>query len=250
MAERIIHTKDERLTAINIDDGDSMDLLLYTDATCRVEICLGVGATLHVTQVEEDVEKTIDCEMTIIQKANSRLTHTVVTHSCDEVKNTLEVRLEGEGAECECNGCVILNKDEYVENHTLIRHIVPHCTSNELYKYLLNDSSRGTFYGKVLVEQGAQKTSSSMKNQNLCATRDARMDTQPILEIYADDVKCQHGATIGQMDDAALFYMAQRGISLPVARQLLQTAFLSEVISLIGVEEVRERVKVQMLKLY
>ncbi len=245
MVERRINTRGACPT-IRVEDGGSMDLLLHTDTTCRVEICVGVGATLNVTQVEEDIEEAIECNLIVTQKANSRLTHMVVTRACHDVTNHLEVRLEGEGAECECNGCVILRRDEHVENHTLIRHIATHCTSNELYKYLLTDSSRGTFFGKVLVAQGAQKTSSSMRNQNLCATREARMDTQPILEIYADDVKCQHGATIGQMDDAALFYMAQRGISLPVARQLLQAAFLFEVVSLIRVEEVRERVTLSL----
>ena len=105
---------------------------------------------------------------------------------------------------------MIADKQQHVDNNTLITHKVPHCTSNELYKYVLDDQSTGAFAGRVLVEHGAQKTSSQMTNQNLTATKEARMYTQPMLEIYADDVKCAHGSTVGQLNDAALFYMRQK----------------------------------------
>ena len=124
----------------------------------------------------------------------------------------------GEGAECSCNGCVIADKKQHVDNNTLITHHVSHCTSNELYKYVLDDESTGAFAGRVLVKKDAQKTVSQMTNQNLTATKQARMYTQPMLEIYADDVKCAHGSTVGQLNDAALFYMQQRGISKKEAR--------------------------------
>ena len=120
-------------------------------------------------------------------------------------------------------------------------HKVPHCTSNELYKYVLGDQSTGAFAGRVLVEQGAQKTSSQMTNQNLTATKEARMYTQPMLEIYADDVKCAHGSTVGQLNDAALFYMRQRGIPLEEARLLLQNAFINEVVDKMKLEPLRDR---------
>ena len=126
-------------------------------------------------------------------------------------------------------------------NHNVITHRVPHCTSNELYKYVLDDKAIGAFAGRVLVEHGAQKTTSQMTNQNLTATKEARMYTQPMLEIYADDVKCAHGSTVGQLNDAALFYMRQRGISLAEAKLLLQNAFINEVIDKMRLEPLRDR---------
>jgi Fe-S cluster assembly protein SufD len=138
---------------------------------------------------------------------------------------------------------VIADKQQHVDNNTLITHHVPHCTSNELYKYVLDDEATGAFAGRVLVEHGAQKTVSQMTNQNLCATRKARMFTQPMLEIYADDVKCAHGSTVGQLNDAAMFYMRQRGIPEKEARTLLQQAFVGEVIDRIELESLRDRLR-------
>ena len=136
---------------------------------------------------------------------------------------------------------MIADKQQHVDNNTLITHHVPHCTSNELYKYVLDEKATGAFAGRVLVEHGAQKTSSQMTNQNLTATKEARMYTQPMLEIYADDVKCAHGSTVGQLNDAALFYMRQRGISLQEAKLLLQNAFINEVIDKMQLEPLRDR---------
>ena len=116
-----------------------------------------------------------------------------------------------------------------------------HFTSNELYKYVLDDEATGAFAGKVLVRHGAQHTTSQETNQNLCATKQARMFTQPMLEIYADDVKCAHGSTVGQLNDAALFYMRQRGISEKEAKLLLEFAFVNEVIDQIKLEPLRDR---------
>ena len=123
----------------------------------------------------------------------------------------------------------------------LIDHKTGHCSSNVLYKYVLDDQSVGAFAGRVLVREGSQKTVSQETNRNLCATKEARMYTQPMLEIYADDVKCAHGSTVGQLNDAALFYMRQRGISLDEAKFLLQFAFAAEVIDQIKVEPLRDR---------
>ena len=130
------------------------------------------------------------------------------------------------------NGCVIADKAQVVDNNTLIDHKVGHCNSRELYKYVLDGKAVGAFAGRVLVRHGAQKTTSEERNQNICATREARMFTQPMLEIYADDVKCSHGSTVGQLNDAALFYMQQRGISLKEAKLLLEFAFINEVIDI------------------
>ena len=153
----------------------------------------------------------------------------------------MDLQLSGEGAECQLGGCVIADKQQHVDNNTLITHHASHCTSNQLYKYVLDEEATGAFAGKVYVAPGAQKTSSQMTNQNLCATRTTRMFTQPMLEIYADDVKCAHGSTVGQLNDAAVFYMQQRGISLEQARLLLEIAFINEVIDQIELVPLRDR---------
>jgi Fe-S cluster assembly protein SufD len=136
---------------------------------------------------------------------------------------------------------VIADKHQHVDNNTLITHRASHCTSRELYKYVIDDHAVGAFAGRVLVEPGAQKTVSQMTNQNLTATKTARMYTQPMLEIYADDVKCAHGSTVGQLNDAALFYMRQRGISEREARLLLQNAFVNEAIDQMQLKPLRDR---------
>ena len=136
---------------------------------------------------------------------------------------SIDLVFKGEGAECWCNGCVIADHSEHVDNNTLIDHQVGHCDSHELYKYVLDGKAVGAFAGKVLVRHGSQKTTSQETNQNLVMTKTARMYTQPMLEIYADDVKCAHGSTVGQLNDAALFYMQQRGIDEHEAKRRSQT---------------------------
>lgn len=177
----------------------------------------------------------------IEQQANSRVAHNIITLHNGITRNRTDLTFNGEGAECNLCGCVIADKNQFVDNNTLIDHKVGHCTSNELYKYVLDDKATGAFAGRVLVRHGAQKTISQETNRNLCATKEARMFTQPMLEIYADDVKCAHGSTVGQLNDAALFYMRQRGISLKEAKLLLEFAFVNEVIDTMKLEPLRDR---------
>ena len=211
-------------------------------ATQVIEAYVGENASLDLYCLEETHHKNVRVSNVYIdQQANSRVNHNVITLHNGVTRNKLDLTFSGEGAECACYGCVIADKQQHVDNNTLITHKVPHCTSNELYKYVLDDKSTGAFAGRVLVEHGAQKTTSQMTNQNLTATKEARMYTQPMLEIYADDVKCAHGSTVGQLNDAALFYMRQRGISLQEAKVLLQNAFINEVIDKMQLEPLRDR---------
>ena len=211
-------------------------------ATQVIEAFVGENASLDLYCLEETHYKNVRVSNVYIdQQANSRVNHNVITLHNGITRNKLDLTFSGEGAECQCFGCVIADKQQHVDNNTLITHHVPHCTSNELYKYVLDDQAVGAFAGRVLVEHGAQKTSSQMTNQNLTATKEARMYTQPMLEIYADDVKCAHGSTVGQLNDAALFYMRQRGISLDEAKLLLQNAFINEVIDQMKLEPLRDR---------
>jgi len=211
-------------------------------ATQVIEAYVGDNASLDLYCMEETHHKNVRVSNVYIdQQANSRVNHNVITLHNGITRNKLDLTFSGEGAECQCYGCVIADKQQHVDNNTLITHKVPHCTSNELYKYVLDDKATGAFAGRVLVEHGAQKTTSQMTNQNLTATKEARMFTQPMLEIYADDVKCAHGSTVGQLNDAALFYMRQRGISLQEAKLLLQNAFINEVIDKMQLEPLRDR---------
>ena len=211
-------------------------------ATQVIEAYVGENASLDLYCLEETHYKNVRVSNVYIeQQANSRVNHNVITLHNGITRNKLDLHFSGPGAECQCYGCVIADKQQHVDNNTLITHHVPHCTSNELYKYVLDNAAVGAFAGRVLVEHGAQQTVSQMTNQNLTATHDARMFTQPMLEIYADDVKCAHGSTVGQLNDAALFYMQQRGISQREAKLLLQNAFINEVIDKMQLEPLRDR---------
>lgn len=209
-----------------------------------IEAYVGENASLDLYCLEETHYKNVRVSNLYIQQAaNSRLRHHVITLHNGITRNQTNLVFKGEGSECDLCGCVIADKEQHVDNNTLIDHQVGHCTSHELYKYVLDEKSVGAFAGKVLVRHDAQKTISEEVNQNLCTTKDARMYTQPMLEIYADDVKCSHGSTVGQLNDAAMFYMRQRGISEKEARLLLEFAFVNEVIDRIQMEPLRDRLR-------
>ena len=239
-----------RRVHIVLEEGAELKLL-FCDHTADdhdflttqvIEAYVGEGAQLELYCLEETHNKNIRVSNVYIdQQKDSRVTHNVITLHNGVTRNRLDLTLSGEGAECQCYGCVIADKQQHVDNNTLIVHKATHCTSQELYKYVLDGHSTGAFAGRVLVEPGAQKTTSQMTNQNLCASREARMYTQPMLEIYADDVKCAHGSTVGQLNDQALFYMRQRGIPEKEARTLLQVAFINQVIDQITLTPLRDR---------
>lgn len=211
-------------------------------ATQVIEAYVADNASLDLYCLEETHYKNHRVSNVYIeQQRDSRVNHNVITLHNGVTRNRLDLMLKGEGAECYCSGCVIADRQQHVDNNTLIDHQVPHCTSTELYKYVLDEEATGAFAGRVLVRKGAQKTVSQETNRNLVATKKARMYTQPVLEIYADDVKCAHGSTVGQLDDAALFYMQQRGISRKEAKLLLEFAFINEVIDKMELEPLRDR---------
>ena len=213
-------------------------------ATQVIEAFVGENAKLDLYCLEETHYKnTRVSNVYIEQQANSVVNHNVITLHNGVTRNRLDLVFKGEGAECFANGCVIADKSQHIDNNTLIDHQVGHCTSHQLYKYVLGDEAVGAFAGRILVRKDAQKTSSNEINQNLCTTKKARMFTQPMLEIYADDVKCSHGSTVGQLNDAAMFYMRQRGISEKEAKLLLEFAFVNEVVDQIQLEPLKERLR-------
>lgn len=213
-------------------------------ATQVIEAFVGENAKLDLYCLEETHYKnTRVSNVYIEQQANSVVNHNVITLHNGITRNRLDLVFKGEGTECFANGCVIGDKSQHIDNNTLIDHQVGHCTSHQLYKYVLGDEAVGAFAGRILVRKDAQKTSSNEINQNLCTTKKARMFTQPMLEIYADDVKCSHGSTVGQLNDAAMFYMRQRGISEKEAKLLLEFAFVNEVVDQIQLEPLKERLR-------
>lgn len=239
-----------RRVLIVMDEGAEAKLLFCDDSaddrnflgTQVIEAYVGENASLDLYCLEETHDKnTRVSNVYIEQQANSRINHNVITLRNGITRNRLDLVFKGEGAECWCNGCVIADKSQHVDNNTLIDHQVGHCDSHELYKYVVDDDAIGAFAGRVLVRHDSQKTTSDERNQNLVMTKRARMYTQPMLEIYADDVKCSHGSTVGQLNDAAMFYMQQRGIDEHEAKLLLEFAFIGEVIDQIKLEPLRDR---------
>ncbi|HEY6139802.1 MAG TPA: Fe-S cluster assembly protein SufD [Thermoanaerobaculia bacterium] len=164
------------------------------------------------------------------------------------VRNEINVALAGEGASIALDGLFTLTGNQHCDNHTVVDHLYPHCDSLELYKGILDQSARGIFDGRIIVRPDAQKTSSRQTNHNLLLSETAIVDSKPTLEIHNDDVKCNHGSTIGQLDEEAMFYLRSRGIGEAEARGLLIYAFASEIVDRIKAEPVRELVRREMFR--
>lgn len=164
------------------------------------------------------------------------------------VRNNVNATFNGGFAECRLNGLYVTEGTQFVDNHTSIDHAKPNCLSNELYKGILNDTSRGVFNGKVFVRQDAQKTIAYQQNKNILLSPDALVNTKPQLEIFADDVKCSHGATVGQLDKDQLFYLKARGIQEKEAKAILIYAFASDVVHSISMLQVRDHLEALLAK--
>lgn len=155
-------------------------------------------------------------------------------------RNSIRTKLAGEGLECVLNGLYLTRGEQLADHHMVVEHAQPNCVSHEYFNGILDDKSKGVFHGRILVQQIAQKTDAKQTNKNLLLSDDATADTKPQLEIYADDVKCTHGATIGQLNDESIFYLRSRGIGTDTARQMLIHAFAGEIINRVKCEPARE----------
>jgi Fe-S cluster assembly protein SufD len=156
------------------------------------------------------------------------------------VRNNVHAVLAGEGGECLINGLFVGSGTQHMDNYMRVEHASPHCGSRQFYNGILDGSSHGVFHGRIIVHKDAQKTDAKQTNRNLLLSDDAQIDTKPQLEIYADDVKCTHGATIGQVEENALFYLRSRGLDETAARRLLLLAFANECLERMKSAEVRE----------
>jgi Fe-S cluster assembly protein SufD len=206
------------------------------------EAVLGDGAVLDLTKVQRESHEAFHLEtLQVSQGRGSTFTHHSISLGARLSRNDTGTALE-EGAECSLLGLYEVAGSQLVDHHTAIEHAKPHATSRELYKGVLDGQARAVFDGKIVVRPGAQKTSAIQTNRNLLLSKEALVHTKPQLEIFANDVKCKHGATIGQLDEAMLFYMRSRGIGLAEARRLLVLAFAAEIVDTVKSPAVRSQV--------
>jgi Fe-S cluster assembly protein SufD len=206
------------------------------------EVYVGENSHFDIIRVQNEHNAAGKITHTFIhQEKNSVASSNNMTLHGGLIRNSTYHYLGGEGAESNSYGLFLADKWQHVDNYVNVDHAFPNCTSNQLFKGVLDDMSTGAFNGRILVRPDAQKTLAYQRNNNILLTDDAKMDTKPQLEIYADDVKCSHGATIGQLDSEALFYLQSRGINRREARLMLMFGFAHEVIQNIKIEPLRER---------
>jgi Fe-S cluster assembly protein SufD len=211
--------------------------------TCAVtELVAGDGAVIDHYKLQAENRRALHWGLLRVQQgATSSVTSHNIALGAGLARNEIAAVLEGEGAHCALNGLYLATGHQHIDNYTTLDHAREHTTSHELYKGILDGAAHGVFHGRILVRPQAQKTDAIQRNKNLLLSRDALINTKPQLEIYADDVRCTHGATVGQVDQDAIFYLRSRGIGLAEARSLLTYAFASDILEKIRVESLRSR---------
>lgn len=235
----IILGKNAKLTFLQCDDSLN-DQQSFLNSVSEFIIEEGSKLELYKLQNKDNSSVLINTSFFNIHR-NATLLNNTITYNGGTVRNENIVNLDGEGAHADVSGLYLVDKKQHVDNQVLIRHNVPHCTSNELFKGILDDQATVAFNGHIIVAPGAQKTEAYQSNKNILLTNDAHVFAKPFLEIYADDVKCSHGATVGQLDLEALFYIKQRGICEKNAKLLLMYAFADEIVQKVEIESLRNR---------
>jgi len=211
------------------------------------EIVLGEGAALDYYKLQREGKSAFHVGAIEVQQGRgSNFQSTSIAFGGSRTRNDLRCLLDGEGSSCVLNGLNVIGDSQLVDDHTSIVHARPHCTSLELYKSILDGAAEGVFNGAVFVDKEAQKTSSRQVNRNLVLSKEALMNTKPELQIYADDVKCSHGATVGELEEDALFYLRARGIDTKTARRILTYAFANDVLERIRLEPLRKTVESEL----
>jgi Fe-S cluster assembly protein SufD len=229
-----------KATVVNSFLGPSGGTYFLNAVTTAI---LGEGASLDLTKVQRESPQAFHFEsLDVVAARSAAFTHHSISLGARLARNDLRVRLDGDGAECSLLGLYEVAGQQHVDHHTTIDHAKPHGTSRELYKGVLDGRARAVFDGRIVVRPDAQKTSAMQTNKNLLLSKEALVHTKPQLEIFANDVKCKHGATIGQLDADVLFYLRSRGIGLAEARRLLIHAFASEIIDAVKADAVRSQI--------
>jgi Fe-S cluster assembly protein SufD len=235
-----------QVTLVEQYNGQSGSTYLTNAVT---EIIAGAGAHVDHYKLQREGDRAFHMAAMQVQLGrDAKFSSHSVTQGGQWVRNEINAVFEDEGGECTLNGLYQAGGEQLVDNHTFIDHAYPHCASHELYKGILDGKARGVFNGKIYVRQDAQKTDAKQTNQTLLLSDDATINTKPQLEIYADDVKCTHGATVGQLDAESIFYLRSRGIGLAEARSLLTYAFANDIVSRIKVESVRQELERSLLE--
>lgn len=230
--------KSSQVTIIEHYVSDQNDLYFTNSIT---EIFNGENATVdHIKLQEESNQSFHISRMEVDQERNSNFSSHLISQGAKISRNDFNTRFNAEGGMCMLNGLFMINENQLFDAHTMIDHAKPYCNSHEHYKGILQDKSRGVFNGKVMVRKDAQKTNAFQENNTIILSDEALMNTKPQLEIFADDVKCSHGATIGKLNDEAKFYLKSRGIGEESATAMLIHAFASDVIKSIKIEAVRD----------
>jgi len=222
-----------------------------TLTNAAIEVFVGEGASLDLVLLQREAESASHVSNLVARvERDGRFRVHTVTLGGALVRNDLEIELAGQGAEAVLHGLALGARGRLVDNHTLVDHAVPHTHSDELYKGVLGGGSRGVFRGRVVVRADAQKCTAQQSNPNLVVGEGSEVDTKPQLEIYADDVRCSHGSSIGQLDADAVFYLRARGLGLPEARELLTQGFVNEILGGLPVESLagalRDRVLAEL----
>jgi len=206
------------------------------------ELAVGEGASIeHCKFQDEDTRSFHVATIQARLERNSNFTAHSISAGARLARNNINITLDGKGIECVLNGLYVVGGDQHVDHHMVVDHAQPQGNSHEYYNGILNGRSRGVFHGRILVRRDAQKTDAKQTNKNLLLSDEATIDTKPQLEIYADDVKCTHGATVGQLNEEAIFYLRSRGIASDMARQMLIHAFAGEILNRIRNEPFREQ---------
>jgi Fe-S cluster assembly protein SufD len=215
-----------------------------TFSNTATELVAGDNANVSHYMIVREGDQAYNFSTLRIQQGRSA---NVATHSLllsgGLVRNNVHPVLAGEGSECLINGLFMGNGRQHMDNYMLVEHASPHCDSRQFYNGILNGQSHGVFHGRIIVHKDAQKTDAKQTNRNLLLSDDAQIDTKPQLEIYADDVKCTHGATIGRFDDNALFYLRSRGLAEAAARHVLLLAFANECLDRMNSSQLRDHLE-------
>jgi len=223
-----------KISCITVSKNDSTESF----SNSVMEIVTEENASLEFDLFQNENEKSFQiCGTHVCQFANSIFSINTVSLGGEILKNKLHIKLDGLNCETHMHGLYVAGGSQLIDNHTAVYHAKPHCNSNELYKGIVGGKAHGVFNGKIFVEKNAQKTNAYQSNKNILLSNDAVVNAKPQLEIFADDVKCTHGATTGQMDDEALFYLRSRGINEPDAKALLNLAFANDILSNISLPE-------------
>ncbi len=202
------------------------------------------NAIIEINKIQEENEGAFHIATDQVEQAkNGSFTINTFTFNGDIVRNNLNIAVNGENCYTSLNGFYMPTKKQLVDNHSRVDHLMPHCESHELYRGVISDNATAVFNGKVMVHRDAQKTNAFQANNNVLLSDDATINSKPELEIYADDVKCSHGCTIGQLDDEAIFYLRARGLSEDTAIRLLLNAFATDVLNHVGITELKEKIE-------